>query len=364
MTLATGTGYTLTNPTSASGSIVDNDTAVVTVTATDTTAAEQGRDPAVFTVIARRQHGERSLVVNLSWGGTATRGTDYTISAIGGDAVGERPPADARGRASASATITLTPIDDALVEGVETATLGDRRTAPATPSARRRARASRSPTTTRCRRSSSAWPTRPAPSRAPTRSSSRSRGRTASTQIVVNLTWSGTATYRRRLHGHGDAAATLSADGLQLTLGRRRDERVDLRDADRRHGVRADRERDADARRSAPATRSAARRPRAARSSTTTRAVVTSTRPTRPAASRAPTRSRSRSRARGASRPTIVVALGWSGTATRGTDYTLTASGGTLAAERPVDHARGRARRARRSPRRRSTTRRSRAPRR
>ena len=150
-------------------------------------------------------------------------------------------------------------------------------------------------------------------------------------EIVVNLTWSGTATYDVDYTSPRPAGRSRRRR-RQLTLGVGVDECDDLRHAGRRHLVRAGGDRDADARASAPATRSAARRPEAARSSTTIgdRVTVDATDPTGVEQGADPivfTITRTGSSA------TIVVALGWSGTAIRGTDYTITATGGTLAAD-------------------------------
>ena len=84
LTLGSGTGYTVGTPSSASGTIADNDAApTVSVAATDATGAEQGPDPIVFT-ITRAANLNGPITVNLTWGGTATRGTDYTVAAGAG----------------------------------------------------------------------------------------------------------------------------------------------------------------------------------------------------------------------------------------------------------------------------------------
>lgn len=84
----------------------------VTIAATDANAAEAGQDPAVFTV-TRTGDTSAALTVNYTVGGTATSGNDYT--ALSGSV---QIPAG-----QASATVTVTPIDDSAVESDETITL-------------------------------------------------------------------------------------------------------------------------------------------------------------------------------------------------------------------------------------------------
>ena len=86
--------------------------ATVTVTATDSAAAEAGPNPGVFTV-TRTGDTTNALTVNFTVGGTASAGTDY--NAIGTSVL---IPAGA-----SSVTITVTPIADALIEGSETVNL-------------------------------------------------------------------------------------------------------------------------------------------------------------------------------------------------------------------------------------------------
>jgi hypothetical protein len=84
---------------------------VVTVAATDASGSEPGADKIVFT-LSRSANLSGALTVNLAWDGTAAasdyagRATTITLA----DGV-------------ASGTITITPIDDALVELTETVTL-------------------------------------------------------------------------------------------------------------------------------------------------------------------------------------------------------------------------------------------------
>jgi hypothetical protein len=93
--------------------ILDNDYPAVSVTATDPNAAEQGRRPGTFS-ITRTGPITSALIVSCTIGGTATSGNDYTISPSCPVTI---PPN------SSSIAVTVTPIDDSLVEGDETVTL-------------------------------------------------------------------------------------------------------------------------------------------------------------------------------------------------------------------------------------------------
>jgi hypothetical protein len=84
----------------------------VSVTATDAAAAEAGLDPGTFT-ITRSIVTVLPLTVNYTMSGSATNGTDYTT--VNGSVI---IPAS-----TASATVTITPIEDSINEGKETAIL-------------------------------------------------------------------------------------------------------------------------------------------------------------------------------------------------------------------------------------------------
>jgi hypothetical protein len=102
----------------ASGSIILSRTAdpvvsaSVTLTASDATATEGGTDTGTFT-LARTGNTASALSIGLAIGGTATNATDYQSVATSFTL-----PAG-----SASATLTVTPLDDAQIEGPETVTL-------------------------------------------------------------------------------------------------------------------------------------------------------------------------------------------------------------------------------------------------
>ncbi len=89
------------------------DTATFSVTATDASASEAGADTGRYT-ITRVGNSSQAITVNFSLTGTSTHGTDYsniplTISFAAGDATPK--------------TVTITPIDDTLVEQDETVIL-------------------------------------------------------------------------------------------------------------------------------------------------------------------------------------------------------------------------------------------------
>ena len=76
--------YNLGSPTSATGTIADNDDPpVVYVEATDATGAEQAGDTIMFTV-TRTVNPYKDIVVVLKWSGQAPIGVDYMVSGPGG----------------------------------------------------------------------------------------------------------------------------------------------------------------------------------------------------------------------------------------------------------------------------------------
>ena len=84
----------------------------ITVTASDATAAEQTTDPGTFTI--QRDGSVGNLIVNYTTtGSTATSGADYlalsgSVTILNGQT---------------SATVTVTPIDDAVADANETVTI-------------------------------------------------------------------------------------------------------------------------------------------------------------------------------------------------------------------------------------------------
>ena len=120
LTLASGTNYTVGQPSSATGSIADNETPPPTVTVAKTQdGSEAGQAPVVFTV-SRTGSTTGTLAVGLTIGGTATQTTDYTVTVTGGTLSGSTLTFSA---GSATATITIKPVDDTIYEGAETVTV-------------------------------------------------------------------------------------------------------------------------------------------------------------------------------------------------------------------------------------------------
>ena len=110
--LAASSAYLIGSPASATVTIAD-DPPLVSVTATDPDAAEAGPDPGSFTFTRSGGKLAASLSVGFSRSGTATHGADY--AAIGASVT---IPAG-----QAAAAVTITPIDDSLLEGAETVVL-------------------------------------------------------------------------------------------------------------------------------------------------------------------------------------------------------------------------------------------------
>lgn len=92
---------------------IADDPAVVTVLATDAEASEAGPDTGVFTFTRSGGNLGASLTVLVSRGGTATNGSDY--ASLGGSNFLVTIPAN-----ETSATVTITPLADNLVENAET----------------------------------------------------------------------------------------------------------------------------------------------------------------------------------------------------------------------------------------------------
>jgi serralysin len=76
LTLASGTGYTIGTATTVTGTIVDDDTPVITVAVNPTSALENGTANLVYT-FTRTGDLSNPLTVNYGVSGTATLNTDY-----------------------------------------------------------------------------------------------------------------------------------------------------------------------------------------------------------------------------------------------------------------------------------------------
>ncbi len=118
ITLAAGTGYTVGTINKATATIIDNEPPLpsITLQTTDATAGEtrtgQTANPGVFT-LTRTGTITSLLTVNYTLTGTATNGIDY--NSLTGKAI--------FAAGSATALVNITPLDDTLFEGNETAIL-------------------------------------------------------------------------------------------------------------------------------------------------------------------------------------------------------------------------------------------------
>ncbi len=109
VTIVPNAAYQLSSNNSAQVTIVDDDPPTVTIVATDKQAIENSSNTGRFTV-TRAGSLAANLLVNYTLEGTAVNGVDY--SALSGTVL---IPAG-----QATATITITPLNDSLVEGDET----------------------------------------------------------------------------------------------------------------------------------------------------------------------------------------------------------------------------------------------------
>lgn len=112
LTLSSSSAYVLDQNTAASLSIYDNDDTAVTITATDSVATEPGTDTASFTVTRSGGGTASPLTVLYTISGSAVKDTDYTIPIF------VTIPAN-----QSSTVVTVTPIDDGLLEGDESVQL-------------------------------------------------------------------------------------------------------------------------------------------------------------------------------------------------------------------------------------------------
>ncbi len=109
LTVAAGTGYTIGSPSSATGTILNDDVPTASITVAPAAVAEDGAANLVYTVTFD-QAAFSAISVNYSIGGTATNGTDYaTITS---------PLVISTG--STTGTITVNPTADINIEADET----------------------------------------------------------------------------------------------------------------------------------------------------------------------------------------------------------------------------------------------------
>jgi gliding motility-associated-like protein/uncharacterized repeat protein (TIGR01451 family) len=108
--------FSIGSPNSATVTISDNDVATATIVATDAAAAEAtpANQTATFTIdIGGTNNTGAPITVNYTIAGTAINGTDYTLI----------PTSATIGINQSTATVLITPIDDALFEGSESVSL-------------------------------------------------------------------------------------------------------------------------------------------------------------------------------------------------------------------------------------------------
>jgi len=113
MTVAAGTGYTVGAPSSATGTILNDDVPTATITVSPANVAEDGAPNLVFTVTLNQANPAAATSIGYTIGGTATNGTDYATIAS--------PLVIPAG--NTTGTITVNPTADATIEANETVTL-------------------------------------------------------------------------------------------------------------------------------------------------------------------------------------------------------------------------------------------------
>ncbi len=111
---ASGSGYTSTAPTAATGTILNDDTIVTLALTPGATTSEATLAPLTYT-FTRTGDTSTALTVNFTTGGTATLTNDYALAGMASVSTITIPAG------SASAAMTFTPVNDAAVEGSETA---------------------------------------------------------------------------------------------------------------------------------------------------------------------------------------------------------------------------------------------------
>ncbi|CCI16601.1 hypothetical protein MICAF_2090001 [Microcystis aeruginosa PCC 9807] len=113
LTLATGTGYTIGTPNAATGTITNDDTSV-TLAVSPASVTEDGTTNLIYT-FTRNGVTTNPLTVNYTLGGTATLNTDYTRTGTNNTVT--------FAAGSSTATVTVDPTPDTIVEPDETVIL-------------------------------------------------------------------------------------------------------------------------------------------------------------------------------------------------------------------------------------------------
>ena len=113
MTVAAGTGYTVGAPSSATGTLLNDDVPSATISVAPAAVAEDGAPNLVYTVTLNQANPSAATTVNYTIGGTAANGTDYATIAS--------PLVIAAG--NTTGTVTVNPTADTTIEADETVTL-------------------------------------------------------------------------------------------------------------------------------------------------------------------------------------------------------------------------------------------------
>ncbi|MDB9467245.1 Calx-beta domain-containing protein, partial [Dolichospermum circinale CS-539/09] len=116
LNLTAGDGYTISTTTAVTGTITNDDLPIISVAATDSDAGETATgitpNPGTFT-LTRTGDLTQAITVNYTLSGIATNGADYS----------SLPGTVNFAAGVSSATVTVTPTDDNIFEGTETAIL-------------------------------------------------------------------------------------------------------------------------------------------------------------------------------------------------------------------------------------------------
>ncbi|MDD1422707.1 choice-of-anchor L domain-containing protein, partial [Dolichospermum sp. ST_sed1] len=120
LTLASGSGYSVDTATAVIGTIVDDDTPVISLSLNPTSVTEDGTSNLVYT-FTRTGSTISGLTVNYGVSGTATLGTDYVATGAASFTATTGTITFAAG--SSTATLTIDPTPDTTVESDETVAL-------------------------------------------------------------------------------------------------------------------------------------------------------------------------------------------------------------------------------------------------
>jgi hypothetical protein len=214
-----GTAGAEISTSSATVTITNDDVqSLVAVAVGDGAGAEAASDPITFT-ITRSENLASGLSVNLQWGGTASFGTDYTVTTSAGTlAANGSTITFAAGESSA--TLTVTPVDDAVVEPSESVVLTVAAGAGYAPDSSNSASGSIADNDSAAGQATltvSATDAAGAEGGKNTISFVVNRATNTTGALIVNLQWSGAAVYGTD-YTVTASAGTLAADGSTITF--------------------------------------------------------------------------------------------------------------------------------------------------